>query len=104
MRRGEIWWANLPKTKRHPVVVLTRNSAVDVREFVSVAPVTSRIRKIPVEIPVGREVWLSKPSVINVDLIQTLPKSDLTARIGILPPDKIRELNQALVFALDIDL
>ena len=104
MRRGEIWWANFPLHDRHPVAILTRNTAIDVRELVTVAPVTSRIRKIPSEVPVGGEAGLSKPSVINVDLIQTVRKSDLTERIGILPQDKVRELNVAILFALGIAL
>ncbi len=103
MRRAEIWWANFPRHQRHPVVILSRNSAIDVRQLVTVAPVTTRIRKIPSEVPVGKESGLPKPSVINVDLIQTIRKSDLTARIGILQPDKIRELNIAVIFALEIE-
>lgn len=84
-------------------MILTRNTAVDVRSLVTVAPVTTRVRKIPVEVPVGKESGLIKPSVINTDLIQTIRKSDLTERAGVLQPAKLQELNEALRFALALD-
>ena len=36
MRRGEVWLANVGR-KRRPVLVLTRNEVIDVRELVTVA-------------------------------------------------------------------
>jgi len=48
MRRGEVWWADLPlPVGRRPVVLLSRNEAYQVRDNVTVAPVTTRIRVIP---------------------------------------------------------
>ena len=38
MKRGEVWWANLPKpVGRRPVVLLSRNAAYAVRASVTVA-------------------------------------------------------------------
>ncbi|RPJ34838.1 MAG: type II toxin-antitoxin system PemK/MazF family toxin [Planctomycetaceae bacterium] len=54
MRRGEVWWADLPPpTGRRPVVLLSRDDAYAVRALVTVAPVTTRIRSIPAEVPLG---------------------------------------------------
>ena len=54
MRRGEIWWAELtPPAGRRPVLLLSRNEAYAVRELVTVAPVTTRMRHIPSEVPLG---------------------------------------------------
>ena len=37
MRRGEVWWADLPvPVGRRPVVLLSRNEAYAVRELVTV--------------------------------------------------------------------
>lgn len=45
MRRGEIWWAEIPAlVGRRPVVLLSRNEAYAVRDLVIVALITSRIR------------------------------------------------------------
>jgi mRNA interferase MazF len=60
MRRGEVWWADLPAPAgRRPVVLLTRDAAYDTRASVSIAPVTRTIRDIPVEVPLGPEDGLS---------------------------------------------
>jgi len=41
MRRGEIWWAELPAPGgRRPVLLLSRNEAYVVRQLVTVAPIT----------------------------------------------------------------
>jgi hypothetical protein len=41
MRRGEVWWAQLPSPAgRRPVVLLSRDTAYRVRSAVTVAPVT----------------------------------------------------------------
>jgi mRNA interferase MazF len=54
MRRGEIWWAQLPgPAARRPVLLLTRNAAYAVRTSVTVAPLTTTIREIPVEVSLG---------------------------------------------------
>ena len=51
MERGEVWWADLPKpVGRRPVVILSRNRAIQVRDYVAVAEVTTTIRHIPVEV------------------------------------------------------
>lgn len=56
MRRGDIWWAELPPpTGRRPVVLLSRDEAYAIRALVTVAPVTTRIRQIPAEVPLGPE-------------------------------------------------
>ena len=51
MKRGEVWWADLPAPGRRPVVLLSRGACA-VRELVTVAPVTAR-PSIPVEVTLG---------------------------------------------------
>ena len=52
MKRGEIWWAELElPAGRRPVVVLSRDEAYAVRSLIIVAPITTRIRHIPSEVP-----------------------------------------------------
>ncbi len=103
MRRGEVWWADLPSPAgRRPVVLLSRNEAYAVRQLVTVAPVTTRIRQIPTEVPLGIDEGLPKPCVANLDTLTTIPKQTLTVFIGALPPLKLREVEQALKFALGL--
>lgn len=101
MRRGEVWWAQLPKpVGRRPVVLVSRDEAYAVRELVSVIPVTTRIRAIPVEVPLGREEGLPRRCVANVDTITTIPKAALVEYAGVLAPDKVELLDAASRFAL----
>jgi mRNA interferase MazF len=75
MRRGEVWWADLPPpTGRRPVVLLSRNEAYAVRALVTVAPVTTRIRSIPAEVSLGPEDGLPRDCVANLDTIITIAK------------------------------
>jgi len=103
MRRGDVWWADLPAPAgRRPVVLLSRNEAYTVRELVTVAPVTTRTRRIPSEVSLGVEDGLPKPCVANLDTVTTIPKRALTARLTVLNPDKLRAVERALRFALSL--
>ena len=104
MRRGEIWWANLPAPiGRRPVLLLSRDAAYAVRTAVTVAAITRTIRRIPVEVPLDMEDGMPEECVVNVDSIMTIPKSLLTERITVLPRDKMALVNRAIFFALALD-
>lgn len=104
MRRGEVWWADLPAPAgRRPVVLLSRDEAYAVRELVTVAPVTTRVRRIPTEVPLGPSEGLPKPCVVNLDTITTIPRRALAESIGPLPPERLAAVERALMFALGLD-
>ena len=101
MRRGEIWWAELPAPAgRRPVLLLSRNEAYVVRQLVTVAAITTRIRRIPTEVLLGPEDGLPKPCVVNLDTITTIPKQSLSEPIGPLSREKLAAVERALKFAL----
>jgi len=104
MRRGEIWWAEMgqPAGKR-PVVLLSRDEAYTVRSLVIVAPVTTRIRGIPAEVPLSEKDGLSQQCVINLDIITTIPKDCLRSRFAVLSDKKLREMEAAVRFALGLE-
>ncbi len=103
MRRGEIWWADLsgPVGKR-PVVLLSRDESYAVRRLVTVAPVTTRIRNIPVEVPLGPEDGLPRRCVVNLDTITTIDQSILRELITRLTDTKIEKIEEAIIFALGL--
>jgi mRNA interferase MazF len=104
VRRGEIWWADLPPpTGRRFVVLVSRDRAYAVRDFVMVAPVTSRRRGIPGEVPLGPEDGLARPSVANLDSLVTVPRASLRRRLAMLSPAKIAAVDAALRYALGLD-
>jgi mRNA interferase MazF len=101
MRRGEIWWADLPAPAgRRPVVLLSRDEAYVVRELVTVAPITTRVRRVPSEVPLGPAEGLPKACVANLDTITTIPRRALSEPIGPLSPDTLSAVERALLFAL----
>ena len=103
MRRGEVWWADLPlPLGRRPVILLSRDEAYALRNAVTGAEVTSTIRCIPVEVNLGPENGLPKKCVVNLDTIVTIRKELLIERITILGNEKIEQINTALKFALSI--
>ncbi|HEX5137022.1 MAG TPA: type II toxin-antitoxin system PemK/MazF family toxin [Planctomycetota bacterium] len=104
MKRGEIWWAELPAPAgRRPVVLLSRDEAYSVRELVTIAPVTTRVRGLAVEVPLGREDGMPKACAANLDTITTVPKAALKDRITYLRAAKRRALDDAIRFALALD-
>ena len=103
MQKGDIWWADLPHPiGRRPVVLLSRNEAYSVRNAVTVAEITSTIRGIPVEVPLGLPDGLPKKCVINLDAIITIRKNLLKEKIAHLNKEKIDEMEKAVKFALDL--
>ena len=104
MRRGELWWAELasPAGKR-PVLLLSRNEAYAVRELVMVAPVTTRIRGIPSEVPLGDEDGVPRACVINLDTITTIAKAGLRERLSALSAEKLKAVEEALHFSLGLE-
>lgn len=103
MQRGEVWWADLPAPAgQRPVLLLSRNEAYAVRDLVTVAPLTTRIRQIPSEVLLGVEEGLPKRCVANLDTITTIPKATLSRRIAALPPAKLAAVESAIGFALGL--
>jgi len=103
MRRGEVWWAELPPPiGKRPVLLVSRDAAYSVRTSVTTAIITRTIRNIPVEVPLDREDGMRAKCVVNLDDILTIPKSRLTERITILSLEKMTAVGKAIIFALDL--
>ncbi len=104
MKRGEVWWAELePPTGRRPVVLLSRDEAYSVRSLVIVAPVTTRIRNVPSEVPLVADDGVPHDCVANLDTITTIPKECLHSRLTTLSPRKLKEIEAAIHFALGLE-
>lgn len=102
MNRGDIFEAQVPGG-HHPVLVITRETAIPLLSNVTVAVVTSIVRDLPTEVPLGPEHGLRRECVANCDNLFTLPKSALGKRRGQLDPVTRRQLNDALKIALGLD-
>lgn len=99
-----MWWAELPPPAgRRPVLLLSRDEAYPVRSLVTVAPITTRIRGIPVEVPLSTEDGLPRPCVVNLDSIVTIAKAHLQEHIAPLSRQKMKAAERSLRFALELE-
>jgi mRNA interferase MazF len=103
MRRGEIWWADLPRPMgRRPVLILTRDAACEVRSYVTVAPLTTTIRKIRSEVVLGPADGLPRKCVVNLDDMQTVKKIHLKEFLTRVSGEKMVQVKEAIEYALDL--
>lgn len=103
MKRGEIWWAELPPpVGNRPVVILTRDAVLNNIGGIVVALVTRTARQLPTEVALGRRQGLPVSCVANLDNILTVPRHRLKRLMGACDASKVEELNQAIKAALDV--
>lgn len=101
MKRGEVWWARLPAPQGlRPVLLLSRQKAIEVRSSITVAPLTRTVRGIPSEVALGPSDGVTKPCAVNLDCLLTIPKSFLADRLCALSADKMEAVAEALKFSL----
>jgi mRNA interferase MazF len=100
IRRGEIRWLRFAKPdKKRPVLILTRDSALEFLDAVTVAPVTTTIRDIPTEVRLTVADGVPRDCAINLDHAQTVSKSRLGPLIASLSAEPMAEVRAALLFA-----
>ncbi len=98
----EICLARLDKTR--PVLVLTREGARAAMTKVTVAPITSTIKGLSSEVPVGPDNGLDHEGAASVDNVITIPAELLGRTLGFLADDQERQLARAIVLAYDLDI
>jgi mRNA interferase MazF len=83
-------------------VILTRDSVLSYLGEVTVAPVTSTIREIPSEVPLGPGDGLPREYAVNCDHLQTVSRAKVGPLIATLRASRMAELSRAVRFALDV--
>jgi len=96
-RRGEVWLADLDKVR--PVIVMTRDPMGRLLHGVLVAPVTSTVRGISTEVPLGPDDDIHAASVANLDNLQLAARSRLVRRVGRVRATTMGALCEALAAA-----
>lgn len=89
--------------KPRPVLVLTREVVRPHLSRVTVAPITSTIRGLSTEVPVGAANGLDHASVVSCDNIVTVPVSALGRQLGTLLIEQETALTAAIHAAFDLD-
>jgi mRNA interferase MazF len=84
--------------------VLSRQVLIDSKfSTVICAPVYSVRHGLSTQVPVGIEEGLKHESALHCDELVSIPKSALTDFVGTLSPAKLRQLDEGLVAALEIE-
>ena len=101
MKRGEVRWYVFSKPdKKRPVLILTRDSALEFLGEVTVAPITTVIRDIPSEVLLTKVDGLPRDCAVNFDHPQTVSKGKIGSLIATLSSSKMQQMRSGLLFAL----
>jgi mRNA interferase MazF len=85
-----------------PILLLSRDDAYIRRRQFQMAPVTTQVRGLRTEVPIGTEEGLPRPSVVNLDVLNMVERRYLRNRIGELSLEKMLAVERAIHFALDL--
>lgn len=96
-----IYLARLDKSR--PVLVLTREVVRPHMNTVTVAPITTTIRGLSTEVPLGPANGLEEPCVVACDHVTTIPDTALGRQIGHLLDEQEAKLTDAIDAAFDLD-
>ncbi len=110
-RRGEIYWVGLDPTiaseisKTRPALIISNDIGNEFAARIIVAPITSRglERVYPFEVLIHLgEGNLPHQSKILLDQIRTIDKRRLGQQIGVLPTERMSEVDQAIRLSLSV--
>lgn len=111
IKQGDIYWINLVAPKgsepgyRHPHVVIQNNIFNLSRiNTIVVCALTSNLKRAaaPGNVLLKKgEGNLPKDSVVNISQVITVNKSDLTEKIGSLPPTKLKEVIEGVKLLIE---
>ena len=112
MKRGDIWWANLPPPSgsgpghRRPVLVIQSNAFNESKiSTVLVAVITSNLAlsDAPGNVRLSKSTGdLAKASVVNVSQLLTMDRSLLSKRVGALPAGIMQRVDAGLKLVLSL--
>src|SRR4051812_5161303 len=115
MKRGEVYWADLSprsgseQTGRRPVILMSHDAFNQVPGWRSIIVVpistsSSQGKGGPTVVELsGGTSGLAKTSYAVCHQVTTLDRAKLTKRLGSLPSEFLREVEEGLNAALDLD-
>ncbi len=88
--------------ERRPALILTRPSRLHLLTWITVAPITSTIRGITSEVPVGPRNGLDHDSVVSCDNLITVRTNAVGDTLGLFFDDQEPALTRAISDAFDL--
>lgn len=112
MRRGEIWWADLPEPRgsepayRRPVLIIQSNiHNKSSLQTVIIAALTTNLRlaAFPGNVTIGRkQSGLPRECVINNTQLMALDRRYLLEKVGTLPAPAMNKVDDGLRLVLSL--
>ena len=101
LSRGDVHLCRFaPPDKQRPVLVLTRDSALDHLSTVTIAPVSSTIRGVPSEVILDVDDGMKGRCAVNLHNAVTVSQHRLGRRVASLSAGRMHEVCVALRFSL----
>lgn len=114
IKKGDVYYASLnpivgsEQDGERPVVVVQNNLANKHSPTIIVVPITTVLKRmeLPTHIPIGKNRFLKKDSMILVEQIRVIDKKRLKAYLGYLKPEQMKLVDNAIVniFELKVKL
>lgn len=106
MKRGEVWWVNFDPSiggeirKKRPAIIVSNDAANKFLNRVQVVPLTSKTEHL---YPSEAYVTITgKMGKAMADQLATVSKLRLSKRIGVLSPEDIKAIGDAIKVQLDL--
>ncbi len=112
IRRGDVWWADLPEPKgsmpgfRHPIVIVQQNkfNLTNINTVIGIIITTNlHLENMPGNVLLKpRQSGLLEDSVVNISQIVTANKTDLLEYVGTLSKRKMEQIDKGLRLVLSL--
>jgi mRNA interferase MazF len=106
LKRGEVWWVNFDPSiggeirKKRPAIIVSNDAANKYLNRVQVVPLTSKTDELyPSEAYV---TVAGKKGKAMADQLATVSKLRLSKRIGVLSPEDMKEIAEAIKVQLHL--
>ena len=101
LNRGDVHLCRFrPPDKQPPVLILTRDGAIDYLSTVTVAPIMSTVRGVPSEVILDVDDGMKGRCAINLHHAVTVSQERLANRVASFTDERMREVCAALRFSL----
>ena len=110
IKKGDVYYASLnpivgsEQDGERPVVVVQNNLANKYSPTIIVVPITTVLKRmeLPTHIPISKNRFLKKDSMILVEQIRAIDKKRLKAYLGHLKPEQMELVDNAIVNVFEL--
>lgn len=110
IRRGDVWLVDFSPTvgaevrKKRPALVVSNDLNNELAPLVTVVPLSTNVARVyPFEVRIPVEAGVRKASKAMANQIRTVSKARVMRKVGVLPPEVMKAVEDALLLHLAIE-